>query len=105
MPTAGWCAEDDKDRATVKVTGVAAEAARLKELPWRCEMERCQRCEAEVEYLNRTSNGVGMCDYCYKSLIGMWIECHGKNAELGKAIAQCFNLLEAKLDEKIRAVR
>jgi hypothetical protein len=46
-----------------------------------------------------------MCDYCYKSLIGMWIECQGKNAELGKAIAQCFNVLEAKLDEKIRAVR
>jgi len=46
-----------------------------------------------------------MCDYCYMSLIGIWIECGNKNAELGKAIAQCFNVLETKLDEKIRALR
>jgi len=63
-------------------------------------MGSCQMCGSEVEHLNRSTDGVKMCDYCYKSLIGRWIECKGKNADIGRTLAQCFNVLEQRLKSK-----
>ena len=66
-------------------------------------MDRCERCDSEVEHLNQTRTGARMCDYCYKSYVGIWVECGNKNAEIGKMIAQCFNVLEQKLMKKRKA--
>jgi len=96
-----------KDAARIKrIPRILSSAQLAARIQASNRMGSCQMCGSKVEHLNRSTDDVKMCDYCFKSQIGKWIlnntpatdlEYKTKNAHIGMALAQCFNVLEQRL--------